>query len=80
MRIYYEAGKRSELMAEMENKLPEAFLARMKNMLGDEYDDFIMAFEKENPYIGMRISLLKKNSKEAVFSESRLLLKSILLY
>jgi len=56
-------------MAEMENKLPEAFLARMKNMLGDEYDDFIMAFEKENPYIGMRISLLKKNSKEAVFSE-----------
>ncbi len=56
-------------MAEKELILPEKFLARMKNMLVDEYDDFIAAFDKENPYVGMRINPLKENSKEAVFSE-----------
>ena len=56
-------------MSDNENKLPSEFLARMENMLGDEYKDFLLAFDKENPYIGMRISPLKENSKEAVFSE-----------
>lgn len=56
-------------MAEIENKLPQAFLTRMKEMLGDEYGDFITAFDKEKPYAGMRINPLKKNVKEAVFTE-----------
>ncbi len=56
-------------MAEIENKLPKDFLARMKNMLGNEYDEFISAFDEENPYVGMRINPQKENSKEAVFSE-----------
>lgn len=56
-------------MAEFENKLPPAFLTRMKDMLGDEYGEFISAFNKEDPYVGMRINPLKKNSKEAVFAE-----------
>lgn len=56
-------------MAEFESKLPPAFLARMKEMLGDEYSEFISAFDKEDPYVGMRINPLKKNSKEAVFTE-----------
>lgn len=56
-------------MTETENKLPEEFLDRMKEMLGDEYVDFISAFDEETPYVGMRINPLKENSKEAVLSE-----------
>ncbi|MBR5809559.1 MAG: RsmF rRNA methyltransferase first C-terminal domain-containing protein [Clostridia bacterium] len=56
-------------MAEKELTLPQKFLARMKDMLGDEYDEFVLAFDKENPYVGMRISPLKENAKEAVLSE-----------
>ena len=52
-------------MAEKELTLPQKFLARMKDMLGDEYDEFVLAFDKENPYVGMRISPLKENAKEA---------------
>ena len=56
-------------MAETEKKLPQNFITRMKDMLGNEYNEFISAFDKENPYVGMRISALKSNSEEAVFSE-----------
>lgn len=56
-------------MAEIENKLPKDFLVRMKDMLEDEYDQFISAFDEENPWVGMRINPQKGNSREAVFSE-----------
>ena len=39
-------------------------------MLGDEYDDFLSAFDEETPYTGMRINPLKENSKKAVLSET----------
>lgn len=56
-------------MSDKESGLPGAFLARMKNMLGDEYESFISAFDEEAPYVGMRINPLKENSKTAVFDE-----------
>lgn len=57
-------------MAEKENKLPQDFLTRMKEMLGNEYDDFVAALDKETPYVGMRINPLKVKSKETVLSET----------
>lgn len=44
--------------------LPEGFLKRMKNILGDEYDAFLCALEEEDPVRGLRINTLKcdKNS------------------
>lgn len=56
-------------MGEEKRSLPEEFLARMKGMLGVEYDDFLSAFEQETPYVGMRINPLKANSNEAIFTE-----------
>lgn len=57
-------------MSEEKIKLPKAFADRMKNMLKGEYDDFISAFNKETPYTGMRISALKKNSRDAVLKKT----------
>ncbi len=39
--------------------LPEKFLARMREMLGGEYDTFVQSFEKEK-YQALRINPLKK--------------------
>lgn len=50
--------------------LPEAFLERMKNMLGDEYEDFLKSFQDKKSYSGMRINKLKKNAGEAVINET----------
>ena len=51
-------------------KLPPEFLERMKEMLGDEYENFLEAFSDEIPYTGMRISTLKQASREAVFLQT----------
>jgi len=57
-------------MADKEMELPELFLKRMKKMLGAEYKDFLLEFNKETPYTGMRISSLKENSKNSVFAQT----------
>ena len=41
--------------------LPEAFLARMQQMLGDEYEVFLESFEKEK-YQALRLNALKLNT------------------
>lgn len=41
--------------------LPEAFLNRMKNMLGEEFEDFLASFEQEK-YQALRLNTLKKNA------------------
>lgn len=39
-------------------ELPEAYLKRMKELLGDEYEDFLLTYEKE-PYKGLRFNRTK---------------------
>lgn len=56
-------------MSVMEKGLPEEFLDRMKTMLGEDFEDFLLAFEKETAYTGIRLNPLKKKSKEAILSE-----------
>jgi NOL1/NOP2/sun family putative RNA methylase len=46
--------------------LPEKFEERMRSMLGDEYDDFIRAFEDEPIYAGIRVNTLRRDAHEAV--------------
>lgn len=41
--------------------LPEAFLERMKRMLGGEYGDFLAALERE-PYQALRLNCLKRET------------------
>lgn len=41
--------------------LPEAFLNRMKDMLGEEFEDFLASFEQEK-YQALRLNTLKKNA------------------
>lgn len=50
-------------------KLPEKFEERMKKMMGDEYNDFINAFENSPIYKGIRINTSKPNAEKAVLSE-----------
>lgn len=57
-------------MEEKSLNLPQAFLNRMKGMLGDEYESFLSAFEDDTAYTGMRINTMKKDSKKAVLAES----------
>lgn len=45
---------------EQQVKLPDAFIERMRNMLCDEYEDFIASYEKPRFY-GLRENLLKGN-------------------
>ena len=40
--------------------LPELFLERMKDMLGDEFEDFLASFEQEK-YQALRLNVLKVN-------------------
>ncbi len=47
-------------------KLPKDFEDRMRNMLGDEFDEFCRAFSHTENYVGVRINTLKKDSKEKV--------------
>ena len=51
-------------------QLPQEFLSRMKNMLGDEYDVFLKSYDK-NKIQGLRINALKCDGK-AVFDEFQL--------
>ena len=41
--------------------LPQQFLDRMKEMLGDEYDAFLASFEQEK-YQALRLNALKRNT------------------
>ncbi len=41
--------------------LPQDFLNRMQEMLGDEYDEFVASYEKDNLH-SLRMNPLKKNS------------------
>lgn len=43
--------------------LPEAFLARMKRMLGTEYEDFLASYEQERAY-GLRRNPLKASATQ----------------
>lgn len=46
-------------------KLPEKYLERMKNMLGDEYDAFLESYEKEE-FHALRLNGLKKSDNEEI--------------
>lgn len=48
--------------------LPKDFTERMKNMLGEEYDDFEKAFSAPDNHIAIRINTAKKGAKEAVLN------------
>ena len=43
--------------------LPEEFKQKMKNLLGEEYEDFIKSYEKERVQ-GFRMNLLKIDEEE----------------
>lgn len=43
--------------------LPEQFLERMKEMLGDEYGEFLASYEKPRTY-GLRVNTLKMTTEE----------------
>ena len=45
------------------SKLPERFLAEMKELLGDEYNDYVKSFE-ENWKPGLRANTLKISPEE----------------
>lgn len=47
-------------------KLPDKFEERMKAMLGDEYGDFLYAFENGPVYSGIRVNALRPGAREAV--------------
>ncbi|MDO5396713.1 MAG: RsmF rRNA methyltransferase first C-terminal domain-containing protein [bacterium] len=47
-------------------KLPYKFEERMKAMLGDEYGEFLRAFENEPVYSGIRVNTLRRNAHETV--------------
>ena len=49
--------------------LPEAFLDRMKQMLGGEYDEFLQTFEKER-YQALRLNALKRNAEGKTAAEA----------
>lgn len=46
------------------NRLPEEFLNRMKDLLGDEYDAFLRTYERE-PYRALRFNPLKSDREFA---------------
>ncbi len=50
-------------------KLPEKFEARMKEMLKNEYGDFIKSMDDAPIFTGIRTNTAKENSKSAVLSE-----------
>lgn len=50
-------------------KLPQKFEERMKNMLGDEYPDFIKSMDETPIFTGIRTNTSKKGSMEAVLNE-----------
>lgn len=50
--------------------LPQKFEERMKDMIKDEYDSFLAAFENETAYQGLRINTLKSGATEAVLSKT----------
>ena len=47
----------------MIEQLPKAFLSRMKDMLGDEYDDFLKSYEHPRQF-GLRVNNLKISTEE----------------
>mgnify|MGYP000447133721 CR=1 FL=1 len=49
-------------------RLPDAFVARMKDMLGDECDAFLASYEKERA-LGLRVNTLKVPAAE--FAEKK---------
>ena len=53
-----EEGKMTDI-----SKLPERFLAEMKELLGDEYNDYVKSFE-ENWKPGLRANTLKISPEE----------------
>jgi NOL1/NOP2/sun family putative RNA methylase len=50
-------------------KLPKKFEERMKEMLGDEYDDFIKSMDESPIFTGIRINTAKAGAEKAVLSE-----------
>ena len=50
-------------------RLPEKFETRMREMLNDEYDDFLKAMDESPLFAGIRINTLKENAAEMVFRE-----------
>lgn len=53
----------------MTNQLPEKFVKRMKDMLGDEYDEFTDAFLNAPVYSGIRVNSAKNGAREAVMAK-----------
>lgn len=46
-------------------ELPVQFMERMKQMLGEEYEEFLASYDKERAY-GMRINTLKMSKEDAL--------------
>lgn len=49
--------------------IPEKFAARMRNMLKDEFHDFLKAMNELPLFTGIRINTIKENAADAVFGE-----------
>ena len=47
----------------MIEQLPKAFLSRMKDILGDEYDDFLKSYEHPR-HFGLRVNNLKISTEK----------------
>lgn len=50
-------------------RLPEKFELRMKDMLKNEYNEFIKSMDETPVFTGIRINTSKKGAKDAVFAE-----------
>ncbi len=50
-------------------KLPKDFTDRTKAMLGDEYDEFLNAFENSPIYSGIRLNTLRQGCADAIKAE-----------
>ena len=55
--------------------LPEAFVSRMQDMLGEEFEEFIESFNNEK-YQALRINTLKAN-REDFFKRNLFCLESV---
>lgn len=49
--------------------LPHKFEERMKNMLGEEYDDFVKSMDEKPIFTGIRMNTSKNGSMESVLKE-----------
>ena len=61
-RLHGGRRKGADMAEEKKAALPQAFTERMRKMLGEEYEDFLAAYEKERWY-GLRLNPLKTDKE-----------------